>query len=160
GSYRLYVSRGPRYSLFSADITITPGVTAGIEAKITQVIDTPGFIAGDFHVHAIDSPDSEVTRTERVASQLAEGIDFFTPSEHDIRVDFAPTVAAMGVTDLIATAPSAEITTFDYGHFNSWPVTVDPTQVNGGSVDWGVPASRRVRISRRSVASASRPPRS
>ena len=43
----------------------------------------------------------------------------------------------MGVGNLIATAPSAEITTFDYGHFNSWPVTVDPTQVNGGSVDWG-----------------------
>jgi len=137
GSYRLYVSRGPRWSLFSADITITPGVTAGVEAKITQVIDTPGFIAGDFHIHAIDSPDSEVTRTERVATQLAEGIDFFTPSEHDIRVDFAPTIAAMGVGNLIATAPSAEITTFDYGHFNSWPITVDPTQVNGGSVDWG-----------------------
>jgi hypothetical protein len=83
--------------------------------------------------------DSEVSRTERVATQLAEGIDFFTPSEHDIRVDFQPTVAAMGVGHLIATAPSAEITTFDYGHFNSWPVTVDPTQVNGGTVDWGRP---------------------
>jgi hypothetical protein len=137
GTYRVYVSRGPRYSLFSQDVTIAAGTTTTVAARLARVVDTPGFIAGDFHIHAIDSPDSEVTRTERVATQLAEGIDFFTPSEHDIRVDFAPTIAAMGVGDLIATAPSAEITTFDYGHFNSWPVTVDPSQTNGGSVDWG-----------------------
>src|SRR5262249_2335273 len=37
----------------------------------------------------------------------------------------------------IGTAPSAEITTFDYGHFNSWPVTVDPGRLDGGSVDHG-----------------------
>ena len=139
GNYALFVSRGPRYSLFTVDVTIQAGVPAGIEAKLARVVDTSGFIAADFHLHAIDSPDSEVTRTERVATQLAEGIDFFTPSEHDIRVDFAPTIAAMGVGNLIATAPSAEITTFDYGHFNSWPVTVDSSQVNGGSVDWGRP---------------------
>jgi hypothetical protein len=136
GSYRLYVSRGPRYSLFSADITITPGVTAGVEAKITQVIDTPGFIAGDFHVHAIDSPDSEVTRTERVATQLAEGIDFFTPSS-TTSASTSRRRSPRWAWRPISTIPNAEITTFDYGHFNSWPITVDPTQVNGGSVDWG-----------------------
>jgi hypothetical protein len=54
-----------------------------------------------------------------------------------IRVDCAPTVQAMGVDNLIATAVSAEITTFDYGHFNSRPKTIDPSQVNGGTVDWG-----------------------
>jgi hypothetical protein len=137
GTYRVYVSRGSRHSLFSQDVTIAAGATTAVAATLARVVETPGFIAGDFHIHAIDSPDSEVTRTERVATQLAEGVDFFTPSEHDIRVDFAPTIAAMGVGDLIATSTSAEITTFDYGHFNSWPVTVDPTQVNGGSVDWG-----------------------
>ncbi len=137
GTYHLAVSRGSRYSLFSQRVTVTEGSLTTVQARIARVIDTPEFITTDFHVHAIDSPDSEVTRVERVATQLAEGIDFFTPSEHDIRVDFAPTVAAMGVGHLIATAPSAEITTFDYGHFNSWPVTVDATQVNGGTVDWG-----------------------
>jgi hypothetical protein len=38
---------------------------------------------------------------------------------------------------MISVAPSAEITTFDYGHFNSWPVTIDPGQVHGGGVDFG-----------------------
>jgi hypothetical protein len=137
GTYQLAVSRGPRYSAFTQELSITAGTATAVTARLARVVDTPGFVAGDFHIHALDSPDSEVSREERVATQLAEGIDFFTPSEHDIRVDFAPTIAAMGVADLIGTAPSAEITTFDYGHFNSWPVTVDPLQVNGGTVDWG-----------------------
>jgi hypothetical protein len=137
GTYRVYVSRGPRWSLYESDVLIPAGAVSPVAATLARVVETPGFVAGDFHIHALDSPDSEVTRVERVATQLAEGIDFFTPSEHDIRVDFQPTVEAMGVGHLIATAPSAEITTFDYGHFNSWPVTVDPLQVNGGSVDWG-----------------------
>jgi HEAT repeat protein len=88
-------------------------------------------------VHGILSPDSEVTQVERITTQLAEGNDFFTLSEHEIRADYSPFVNAMGVQNLIATAVSAEITTFDYGHFNSWPVTVDPSAVNGGTVDWG-----------------------
>jgi hypothetical protein len=140
GRYQVVVSRGTSYSDFRQTIDV-PGDGSGltVEAKLARVVDTTGFVAADFHLHALDSPDSEVSREARVASQLAEGIDFFTPSEHDIRVDFQPIVEALGVTDLIATAPSAEITTFDYGHFNSWPVTVDPLQVNGGSVDWGRP---------------------
>jgi hypothetical protein len=137
GMYQVVVSRGPRYSAFTQNVTVNAGGTTGVSAQIARVVDTPGFISGDFHVHAINSPDCEVTNEERVATQLAEGMDFFTPSDHDIRVDFAPVIAKMGVGDLIATAQSAEITTFDYGHFNSWPVTYDPNQVHGGGVDWG-----------------------
>ena len=139
GSYQLVVSHGPRYSAFTQPVTITAGATTSATAQIAHVIQTPGFITADFHVHALDSPDSEVTKEERITTQLAEGTDFFTPSEHDFRAEFAPTIAAMGVSDLIATAPSAEITTFDYGHFNSWPVTIDPSQLHGGGVDWGRP---------------------
>jgi hypothetical protein len=137
GTYQLVVSHGPRYSVFTQNVTLTAGQTSVIDAQIARVIDTPGFIAGDWHVHSINSADSEVTNEERVATELAEGMDFFTPSDHEIRVDFGPVIADMGVGDLIGTAPSAEITTFDYGHFNSWPVTVDPGQMNGGTVDHG-----------------------
>jgi hypothetical protein len=137
GSYQVAVSHGPRYSLFTQNVTVTTGATTSVTAQIARVIDTPGFVSADFHVHAINSPDSAVTNEDRVTTQLAEGMDFFTPSDHDHRTDFAPAIAALGVGSLISTAPSAEITTFDYGHFNSWPVTIDPSQVNGGGVDWG-----------------------
>jgi hypothetical protein len=42
----------------------------------------------------------------------------------------------MGVEDLVGVAPSSETTTFDYGHFNSWPVSIDPSSISGGSFDW------------------------
>jgi hypothetical protein len=137
GNYQLVVSRGPRYSAFRQNITIASGQTLEVQAELAEVIATDGYIFADFHVHSIDSPDAEVNRSERVATFLAEGMDFFTPSDHDMRVDFTATLEAMDVSDLIATAPSGEITPFDYGHFNSWPVTVDNTRIGGGTVDWG-----------------------
>ncbi|MBP6725217.1 MAG: hypothetical protein KA137_10280, partial [Halioglobus sp.] len=137
GDYQLVISRGPRYSVYRKFISISSAQTTRVDAELAQVVSTDGYIYGDFHVHSIDSPDSEVTRAERVATYLAEGMDFFTPSDHDIRVDFTDTLVDMDVTDLIGTAPSGEITTFDYGHFNSWPVTVDSDNIGGGTVDWG-----------------------
>jgi hypothetical protein len=137
GSYRVVVSHGPEYSAYNQDITVSAGSTSTVNAQVTRVVDSTGFISGDFHVHAIDSPDCKISRAERVVSMLAEGVDFFTPSDHDFRADFPPTIAALGATGLIKTATSAEITTFDYGHFNAWPVPIDPSKVNGGSVDHG-----------------------
>ncbi len=137
GDYQLVVSRGPRYSVFKQDVTITPGQVTTVQAEIVKVLETEGFVHGDFHVHSIDSPDAEVTREERVTVMLAEGMDFFTPSDHGVRSDFLPTLQKMGVEDLIGVAASSETTTFDYGHFNSWPVSVDPDSISGGSFDWG-----------------------
>lgn len=136
GDYQVVVSRGPRYSAFRQNVSILPGQVTTVQAEIVQVVETDGFVHSDFHVHAIDSPDSEVTREERVAVMLAEGMDFFTPSDHGVRADFLPTLQAMGVEDLIGVAASSETTTFDYGHFNSWPVTVDPESISGGAFDW------------------------
>jgi hypothetical protein len=137
GTYQVAVSHGPRYSGFTQNVTVTEGALTTVNAQIAEVVPTPGYISGDWHVHSINSADCEVTNEERVITQLAEGMDFFTPSDHELRVDFSQTIANLGLGDLIGAASSAEITTFDYGHFNSWPVTVDPSQLSGGSVDHG-----------------------
>ncbi len=136
GSYRVVASRGPEWSAYVEDIVVTAGVTETVNAQITRVIDSSGFVASDFHVHSIDSPDAQTSRVQRVVSMLAEGAEFYTTSDHDIRTDHAPTVAALGASSLLSTVPGGEITSFDYGHFNAWPMTIDPTKVNGGSVDF------------------------
>jgi len=136
GDYQIAVTRGPRYSAYTENITIEAGQVTTVQAEIVEVVGTAGFVHGDFHVHSIDSPDSEVTRAERITVMLAEGIEFFTPSNHGVRSDFLPTIQSMGVTDLIGVAISSETTTFDYGHFNSWPVTLDPASISGGAFDW------------------------
>jgi hypothetical protein len=139
GSYEVTVSRGLEYSIDSDPITVTALNTETVNAEIAPVLDTTGYISGDFHVHSIESADSEVTQIERIVSMLAEGQEFFTPSDHGIRTDgFQPIIDTNGWSSLVTTAGNAEITTFDYGHFNAWPVTVDPGGgVNGGNVDWG-----------------------
>ena len=43
----------------------------------------------------------------------------------------------MGAAGVLGTATGEEITTFDYGHFNGWPLSIDPNQVNHGAVDFG-----------------------
>lgn len=150
GTYQLSVSRGIRYSEHTEEVVLTEGQLTQVTARVVQVVDTPNYIFGDFHVHAFNSPDSEVTNRERVAAYLSEDMDFFTPSDHGMRVDFVPIVADMGVGNRIASAPSAENTTFDYGHINAWPVAVDGSPASTdeasqsddpktalGSVDWG-----------------------
>ncbi|MDG2304209.1 MAG: hypothetical protein P8R42_06050 [Candidatus Binatia bacterium] len=137
GDYRVYVSHGTEYSIGSADVTITGGATTSVALQIANVIDTTGFVSGDFHVHSIDSPDSKVPREDRIVSMLAEGADFFVPTDHESVQDFSADIAALGASSLIGTAPGSEITTFDYGHFNAWPLTRDPSQPNGGGIDHG-----------------------
>ncbi len=139
GSYQVVVSRGGEFSVYKQNVTIpaSPGPVQVVAAQVERVVDSLGFVSADFHVHSIDSPDSETTRTDRVLSLVGEGLDFFTSSDHDIRTDFTADIAAVGASSILGTISSGEITTFDYGHFNAWPMTIDPAQVNGGSVDHG-----------------------
>ena len=137
GNYQLVVSRGPEYSIDKSMITVTAGSTLPVTAKVERVIDSTGFVASDFHVHSIDSPDSRITHTDRLKTMLDEGMDFFTPTDHDYRFDYQSTITAMGASNLIGTAVGEEITSFDYGHFNAWPLTTDPSQTNQGAVDFG-----------------------
>ena len=137
GSYRVVVSHGTEYSLFEENIVVTAGALTMVTAEIAKVIDTTGFVSGDFHIHQLNSPDSAVTFDQRVVSALAEGLEFFTPSDHQFRSDLTPAIASLGVGSLVSVAPNSENTTPDYGHFNAWPMTIDSSQVNGGALDWG-----------------------
>ena len=136
GDYQVVVSHGTEYSIFEQPITVTAGSLVTVSAQIARVIDSTGFISGDFHVHALASPDGEVTNEERVVSMLAEGVDFFISTDHQFQTDYAPVIASLGVGGLISAAVSAENTTPDYGHFIGWPGTIDPAQTNGGALDW------------------------
>jgi len=135
--YRVVVSHGPEYSVYTADVDITAGALTTVNAQIARVVDTTGFVSGDFHIHQLDSPDSEVTNESRVITALAEGVDFFTPSDHEHRTDLSSLVSSMGVGGKVSVAVNNENTSPDYGHFNAWPLTTDPSLPNNGALDWG-----------------------
>lgn len=142
GTYDVYASRGLEWSLASTqDVTITVGtVTTGAAMSIGRVVDTTGWMSGDFHVHMMNSPDSPVTARDRVLSGLGEGLDVIVTTDHDFLTDLTPEITALGANDRIACAIGEEISSTALGHFISFPLTVDPTSTTGGSYLWSGPA--------------------
>ncbi len=137
GSYEIVVSRGTEYSAFSAPLTVTAGVTTPVVAQIARVIQTPGFISSDYHVHALNSPDSNISNRNRVLQFAGEGVDNIIMTDHDAHTDLDPLIASLGMTPWVAATVGEEITSFDYGHFNAYPMGIDPSRISGGSTDHG-----------------------
>jgi hypothetical protein len=137
GSYRIYVSRGAEWSLFEQALTVTGGGTNNVAAQIAHVLDTTGFISSDHHVHGIASADSRVSQSNRVRQFAGEGVDNIIMTDHHAHTDLTPRINAMGFTPFVTATIGEEITTWDTGHYNAYPLTIDPTRPSGGSTDWG-----------------------
>jgi len=141
GSYHVTVSRGTEYSAWSAGpVVISGGSTTNLAAQIARVVDTPDFISSDFHVHGITSADSQVAKGTRAVEFAGEGVENLIATDHHVHTDYAPAMAAAGLSSWVTSTVGEEITTFDYGHFNGYPFLVDPSVPSGGSTDWAVAA--------------------
>ena len=140
GSYRVVVSRGTEYSIFDQVAVITAGNQTVIAAQIAHVVDTDGFVSSDFHVHGINSADSRISHLNRVEGYAGEGVDNIIMTDHHVHTDLDPLIASLGIGDWVSSTIGEEITTFDYGHFNSYPRLVDDTRISLGSTDWAVAA--------------------
>jgi hypothetical protein len=140
GDYQIAVSRGTEYSLFTENIIVAPDAPVDVAAQVVHVVDTPGFVSSDFHVHGIASADSRVTNTDRVRQFAGEGVDNIIMTDHHAHTDLTPTIASLGFTPFVHATIGEEITTWDYGHYNAYPLLIDPTLPNGGSTDWAVAA--------------------
>src|SRR5262249_14056976 len=115
GKYHVIVSRGIEYSIQEFDIDVAPPAGTGLDnrtisldAEVDHVVDSTGWVSGDFHVHGVHSFDSGVDDAIRVASYVVEGVDLMSSSDHDFVTDFAPAAHALGVDDLIKTQVGLE----------------------------------------------------
>jgi hypothetical protein len=136
GHYRVVVSHGPEWSAWSKELDVPPE-GASIDATLTRVVDTSGYVAADFHQHSHKSPDSPVPPEDRVVANLADGVEYISSSEHDFLFDYGPIIDALGAGDLIDSGVGVESTPFDYGHFIGYPLPIDASMPNGGALDWG-----------------------
>ncbi|MCP4869105.1 MAG: CehA/McbA family metallohydrolase [Proteobacteria bacterium] len=136
GDYDAVFTRGPEYTLHREEFTIAAGGEVALSATLHRVVDTTGYLSGDFHVHAQDSPDSTITNVDRVTNMAAEGVEILVSTDHAFVTDYAPVVADLGLEAYITTMPGQEITTFDYGHFNAFPLEYRADQHNRGAFDW------------------------
>ena len=145
GTYGVVASRGTEYSNQVQTVVIPdPAVDASpvtLNLQIARVLNTPGFVSSDFHVHGLLSADSRVNQRNRVMQFAGEGVDNIVMTEHNAHNDLTSTIASLGLTNFVHSTVGEEITTWDYGHFNGYPFLVDPSRQSGGSTDWGRPAA-------------------
>lgn len=131
GKYRVYGTRGPEYSLEKAEVSVVAGNDTVLNiAEPSIVVETPGFLSADFHVHSGPSFDTVMPRAKRVATYLAEGAEVLVATEHETVFDFQPTIDRLEVGDRVATIAGTEITgevasdrtPYTLGHANAFPV--------------------------------------
>jgi hypothetical protein len=142
GRYELTFSRGPEWSIAQARTEVTATFRGDVSVRLAHVLPMTDWTACDLHVHARPSFDSQVSVQDRVASLVAEGIEFATPSEHNIVGNYGPGVAHLpaAATTLsggvgLLWVPAVEVTT-DHardpiGHFNVYPYLPDPEAQDG-----------------------------
>lgn len=121
GKYRVIVTRGFEYSIFEKEIEVGATSGASVRALLKHELDTPGWVAGDFHVHAAPSFDSTIPLADRVISLSAEGVEFAVATDHNHVTDYAPALGATGLVDRLGATPGVEVTTERWGHFIAFP---------------------------------------
>jgi hypothetical protein len=136
GTYELVVTRGPEYEITQKTITLSAGAFDAEQLTLTRAYPTDGWVAGDFHIHAQPSTDSGLPIAQRVASCAAEGLEVATATDHNYITDYAPVIASSGLEPWLLGIPGMELTTFEMGHFNGYPLRVDPGSTRGGEFRW------------------------
>ena len=121
GRYEVLASHGPEYSLPRQELEVNANLGATFRAVLTRTVDTSGYLAGDFHVHASPSQDSNVSLTDRVLTLAAEGIELAVPTDHNHVTDYAEAIGQQRLDGKLATMTGVEITTLNWGHFNAYP---------------------------------------
>lgn len=129
GRYQLLATAGIERDAARGSVLIRAGKTARFEAKLPRVIDTPGWISGDLHLHQAPSVDADISLPARVVAIAAEGVELGVATDHYVVTDLAPTVTWLrtrGVlTGNVVTIPGSEVSTLGsrFGHFNVFPLS-------------------------------------
>jgi len=124
GRYRAVLSRGIEYEVETIpEIEIQAGKTVWVEKSLFRSVDTTGFLAADFHQHTFGSIDSELSHTEKVIENLAEGVEIAAITDHDNLTSYRPAILALGVEDWITSVDGDEVSASGRGHFNIFEPT-------------------------------------
>ncbi len=130
GRYEALATHGFEYSVDRKEFELKPNDEVRLTLHLEHLIETPGMISGDFHVHSIASMDSAFSQAQRVLSFVAEGVDLMIATDHDMLTDYAPVIASLGLEKRIASIVGVESTSmlmvkptpFTIGHYNAWPM--------------------------------------
>jgi len=121
GRYDVLATHGPEYSMPRQELEVNSDLGATFRAELVRSVDTSGWLAADFHVHASPSKDSSVPLTERVLTLAAEGVELAAATDHNHVTDYAEPIHHQRLDGKLAALTGVEITTLGWGHFNAYP---------------------------------------
>lgn len=124
GSYRVFVSHGPEWSLAETSTEIREGARTTLRVRLARETTLDGYSACDLHLHTDESPDSDVSLAGRIDTLLAEDVHFAVVTNHNHVTDASARLAEAGIGSL----PGVEVTSWDpeFGHFNVFPQKTAP----------------------------------
>ncbi|MEZ5569073.1 MAG: CehA/McbA family metallohydrolase [Halioglobus sp.] len=143
GSYRVLASRGPEFNVTEAALELVAGTRSVLAiAPPRRAVESEGLISADFHVHSGISFDSSLTAQQRVRDFVAQGCEVLVPTEHNVLYDLAPTIADMGLQQVLFSFPGVEVTgmarsprtPYTIGHSNVFPVVPAPGEFMRGNL--------------------------
>ena len=139
GQYTLYAGRGFEYSLDSTRIELKPGDTHDHTFKISRVVQTPGYVSCDTHIHTFTwSRHGDATMEERMITLAGENIELAIATDHNLQIDYTETAKKLGLDTYFTTVIGNEVTTAAQGHFNVFPIPANAKLLNFRSANWDV----------------------
>jgi hypothetical protein len=135
GRYRLSTTRGPEYDLAATDVVVPRADPVTFDLR--RVVETPGYVAADFHQHSMVGTDAPVATRDRAIANAAEGVEVAVASEHNAIGNIEPVVKELGLAPWIVELPGVELTTDaskkPFGHANVFPLVPEPTKARNGA---------------------------
>jgi hypothetical protein len=133
GTYLAAASHGPEFSVDHRVIEVLEGENPDLVLVIDRVVETPGLISFDPHMHTSKS-DGQPSVSERIKSVVAEGIEVLVATDHNFVTDYAPTLKSLGLDKELTVIPGSEVTTPDVIHYNTYPMELRPGDLGNGAI--------------------------
>lgn len=136
GDYLVYMSRGSEYELKVTEVSLSAGQEQTLIDVLERQIETPHYVSADFHLHAAPSLDSDLLLRHRVRTAAGEGLEHLVATDHNFVTDYAPFIVRENLTEWLSSMIGLELTTLEAGHFNTFPIQRDKSQITRGAFQW------------------------
>ncbi|HUU03780.1 MAG TPA: CehA/McbA family metallohydrolase [Myxococcota bacterium] len=140
GDWTVTLSRGWEYDIHRQNVTTVAGQTIDVAGVLTRQVDTTGYVAADLHTHCTRSIDSTYDIEDKIASNLAEGVEIVVITDHDCSTDFTPYIddlkkrLAFDLDQWLVAVTGNEVSPH-FGHCTVFPMPSHPV----GWIYWQVP---------------------
>jgi len=134
GTYLVYASRGPEYTIDQKVIEVVKEENREQVFMVDHVVDTPGLISLDPHMHTQRS-DGSASIPERIKSAVAEGVEIAVASDHNTITDYSGALKKLNLANELAVILGCEVTTPDVIHFNTYPMEFRPAEEGHGAIN-------------------------